>query len=360
IEKLRELGYSRDYMGNDLVDEDQVVELKVQDVILAESGGDYLRRVARFVDNLLTQFYNTDPFYGVEGRGDLVGHLVVGLAPHTSAGIIGRIIGFTKANVCFAHPYWHAAKRRNADGDEDAVILALEGLINFSRKYLPEKRGGKMDAPLVITTILDPKEVDDEAHKVEIVDHYPLEFYEKTWGRVNPSEVDIATVSSILEGDACSGLLFTHPVGDVTGPVLISRYIRLDKMGEKVEAQLRVAEKSRAIDVREVAELIINSHFLRDTYGNLRSFSRQKFRCVGCNASYRRVPLRGKCIRCGGKLLLTVSAGNVTKYLGISIRLSEKYGASDYLKQRLKLLEREISSLFTNDLSKQMGLSDFM
>ena len=67
-----------------------------------------------------------------------------------------------------------------------------------------------------------------------------------------------------------------------------------------------MAEKVRAINEKEVAELVINSHLLRDTYGNLRTFAKQKFRCVKCNKSYRRIPLVGKCTQCGGKLLLTV------------------------------------------------------
>ena len=51
---------------------------------------------------------------------DLVGHLVIGLAPHTSAGVLARIVGFTRANVGYAHPFFHAAKRRNCFfGDTD-------------------------------------------------------------------------------------------------------------------------------------------------------------------------------------------------------------------------------------------------
>ena len=217
-----------------------------------------------------------------------------------------------------------------------------------------------MDAPLVISTILDPKEVDDEAHKMEISDHYPLELYEGSWLQKNPSEIKVATVAALLDGNPFEGIRYSHETGNITGPVLQTRYTRLTTMEEKVNAQLKVAEKIRAVDVREVAELIINSHFLRDTYGNLRAFSSQKFRCVKCNETYRRVPLSGKCTKCGGKLLLTVSEGTITKYLDISIAISDKYGAADYLKQRLQMLKKDIDSLFTNDLSKQMGLSDFM
>lgn len=360
VEKIRQLGYTRDINGASIESEDQVIELRVQDIVIPQEAGLYLMRVASFVDQLLERFYGGKAFYNVSAREDLLGHLVAGLAPHTSAAIVGRIIGFTKARVCFAHPFWHAAKRRNCDGDEDAFMLLMDVLLNFSRKYLPEKRGGHMDAPLVVTTILNPHEIDDEAHKMEVVREFGTEFYEKTWAKASPHSCKIKTVANVLDSDPYTSLFFTHPTGNVNGPVHKSKYVKLASMAEKVDAQLEIAEKIRAIDERDVAEIVINSHFLRDTYGNLRAFSRQKFRCVKCNASYRRPPLAGKCVKCGGRLLLTVSEGSIKKYLGLTKGIVEKYGLSDYLKQRLVLLEENIDSLFTNDLAKQVTLSEFM
>ncbi|MFH1403179.1 MAG: DNA polymerase II large subunit [Candidatus Altiarchaeota archaeon] len=360
VERLRELGYIKDYRGVELASDDQIVELRTQDIIISESCGEYLMKACRFIDDTLVKLYQMERFYNVECVDDILGQLVVGLAPHTSAGVVGRIIGFTKARVCYAHPYWHAAKRRNCDGDEDAVMLLMDALLNFSRKYLPEKRGGKMDAPLVITTIMDPNEIDDEAHKMEVVGCFSREFYEATLRNVNPSEVKVKIVKNMLKTDPYRGLDFTHDTGDVNGPVHVSRYVSLGTMEEKMKAQLAVAEKIRAIDEKEVAEIVINSHFMRDTYGNLRAFSRQHFRCVKCNENYRRVPLVGKCVKCGGRLLLTVSEGNIVKYLDMSIKMAEKYGLSNYLKQRLYLIKKQTESLFTNELAKQASLAEFM
>ncbi len=70
-------------------------------------------QTARFVDDLLDQFYGLDRFYEIDDRDDLVGELVFGMAPHTSAATVGRVVGFTTAAVGYAHPYFHAAKRRN-------------------------------------------------------------------------------------------------------------------------------------------------------------------------------------------------------------------------------------------------------
>ena len=55
----------------------------------------------------------------------------MGLAPHTSVGIVGRIIGYTETHVCFGTPNWHSAKRRDADGDADSIMLLMDSLLEF-------------------------------------------------------------------------------------------------------------------------------------------------------------------------------------------------------------------------------------
>lgn len=362
VEKLRELGYKYDYLGNELKSDDQIVELKPQDVILSKEAGEYLVKVAKFIDDLLVKFYGLEPYYNVEKPEDLIGHLIIGLAPHTSAGVLGRIIGFCDALACYAHPYFHAAKRRNCDGDEDSVMLLLDGLLNFSRHYLPDKRGGQMDAPLVLTAIVDPREVDKEVHNMDIVESYPLEFYKATLRYANPKEVEelIEKVKDRLaDKSRFYGLKFTHDTEDISIGVKESAYKYLETMQDKVRAQMEIAEKVIAVDESDVAERVITSHFLPDIIGNLRAFSRQEFRCVNCNQKYRRIPLTGKCLRCGGKLTLTVHSSSVVKYLDISKYLCEKYKVSEYTKQRLKLIELEIKSLLENDVSRQIKIEDF-
>ncbi len=123
LEKLQELGYHFDKTGAPLQHPEQIFELKIQDIIVPYDCAKYLFRVSQFVDDLLTQVYDLDPFYKFNTPEDLIGHLVIGLAPHTSAGIIGRIVGFTPLRVCYAHPFWHAAKRRNClHADEEILI----------------------------------------------------------------------------------------------------------------------------------------------------------------------------------------------------------------------------------------------
>lgn len=364
VEKLQELGYEKDYKGEPLERDDQVVELKCQDIILSNNGAKYLRDTSKFTDELLEKFYGLDAFYNAETRDDLLGHLIIGLAPHTSAAVLGRIIGFTRACVGYCHPYFHAAKRRNCDGDEDAVILLLDALLNFSKAYLPATRGGKMDAPLVLTLKLDPREIDDEAHNIDIVEEYPREFYESTLAYAKPQSVQnlIERVSDrIGKPEQYFGLKFTHDTTDIAAGPNISSYKTLGTMLEKVQHQLALAGKIRAVDQRDVARRVIESHFLPDLAGNLRAFSKQKVRCVKCNAKYERVPLAGCCRKCGGgKLVLTVSKGSVEKYLGVTKNLIDQYALDDYLRQRIEILEMSISSVFENDGVKQVSLSDFL
>src|SRR6266516_4353576 len=53
LQEARRLGYARDTNGRPLETEDQVVELRPQDILVARSGGEYLVRVAAFIDDLL-------------------------------------------------------------------------------------------------------------------------------------------------------------------------------------------------------------------------------------------------------------------------------------------------------------------
>ena len=358
VEELKELGYTHDHTGMPLEQGDQVVELMVQDIIVSRNAIDYLIRVTRFIDDLLEKFYGLDRHYNVKTEKDLLGQLVIGLAPHTSAGVLGRIIGFVEARVSYAHPYFHAAKRRNCDGDEDAIILALDALLNFSQFYLPEKRGGKMDAPLVLTTKIDPREVDKEAHDLDILPVYPLELYTSTF--ISPSDVRVETVKDRLgTPEQYQGFKFTHSNTDIAKGPQESAYKTLPTMKEKIDAQFEIARRIRAVDINDTAERLIKSHFIPDLIGNLRSFSKQSFRCVNCNKKYRRVPLKGSCTRCGGKIVLTISRGSVVKYLEITKELEQKYTLSNYVRQRIHLVEREIESMF-HETQQQLHLTDFI
>jgi DNA polymerase II large subunit len=362
-EDLKNLGYQKDIFGKELTSDDQVVCLFVQDLVISLDCAEYLLKTTHFIDDLLTKYYGVDPYYKCEGIKDLLGVLVIGLAPHTSAGVLGRIVGFTKASVGFAHPYFHASKRRNCDGDEDCIMLLMDGMLNFSREYLPDKRGGQMDAPLVLTIRIDPNEIDKEAHNIDMCARYPHEFYLATEDYKNPGDISymMDLVSSRLKTpDQYENIMFTHDTADIAKGPDFSAYKTLETMTDKMEAQLELAQKIRAVDAADVAELVLKTHFLPDIIGNLRAFSKQYVRCIKCETKYRRPPLTGNCPKCGGNVILTVHEGAVRKYVDVSKQIAEKYNVSRYTKERIELLEQDIIKTFENHRIKKKLLTDFM
>lgn len=362
ISVAHDMGYLVDWVGAPLAATDQLVELQPQDLIVSHSCGSYLTHLAQFVDDELVRLYGLDPFYRASKPEDLRGHLVTALAPHTSGAVAGRLLGYTAAEGCFAHPLFHAAKRRNCDGDEDSVTLLLDALLNFSRAYLPSSRGGLMDKPLVLTTRLNASEVDSEAHNVDIALRYPVEFYRAAARGGSAKEVQslIETVSQRVGTDrACAGYGFTHDTTDIAGGPVRSAYREAPSMDRIVEQSLVVSAQIRAVDVGEAVSLVLNAHFLPDLMGNLKSFATQKFRCKVCGTSYRRPPLSGRCTLrarggrpCDGALQSTVFEASVRKYLGLSQRLAATSGVPPYVRQRIQLLETALTTLFPGSLAQ--------
>jgi DNA polymerase II large subunit len=364
VQKLRDLGYNYDVDERPLESETQSLNLKVHDIIIPEQCGEYFVRVAKFLDEMLQTFYGIPPFYKAKKRQDIVGHLVVGLSPHTSVGVIGRIVGFTRASVCFAHPFWHATKRRDCDGDEDSVSLALDILLNFSKSFLPSRIGGIMDAPILLTVSIKPTEIARQAYNLETAERLPLRFYQETQHRSDPKLLTaiIETVNARLGSTmVLDSLGCTLPVCNVNNGNLESTYKKLGSMLDKVTEQLKVAEVVKAVDAAEVARRVLSTHFMRDLTGNLKAFAAQRFRCTKCNSKFRRVPLKGSCPRCGGKLSLTVYKGGVEKYLTVAQDLVNRYNLGRYHTQRLILLRQEINSMFNEpEEKKQPSLGQFV
>ena len=362
VERARAFGYATDWSGAPLTDPEQLVELAPQDLVVSRSCGEYLLALAQFVDDELHHVYGVAPFYRAGRVDDLLGAIVVALAPHTSGGVAGRIIGFTTAEACFAHPVFHAAKRRNCDGDEDSVTLLLDALLNFSRAYLPQSRGALMDKPLVLTTRLNVTEVDKEAHNLDVADHYPLALFHAARDGRSPKEVakGIATLGSrVATAVPLAGLAFTHDTTSIAGGPVRSAYREAGSMSKSVELSVMLASQIRAVDIVDAVTLVLNHHFLPDLMGNLKSYATQKFRCKKCNASYRRPPLNGRCSArtaggepCDAELLPTVFEGAVRKYLGLSHRLATTPGVTPYLRQRIDLLETSLATMFPGSPSQ--------
>ena len=365
IKILKKLGYEKDIFGNEIEDVEQTIEIFPHDIILPScpySGDDRADetfvKVSQFVDDELEKVYGLERHFNANTKEEIIGELFACIAPHICTAVVGRLIGFSKTQTFFASPYIHAAMRRDCDGDEAAVMLLMDMLLNFSRKFLPAHRGGTQDAPLVLNSRINAGEVDDQILDFE-AGAYPLELYELAEQKKHSSEVKIENIKMRLKGgnNPFINLVFTHNTSDINGGALNSSYKSLPTMGDKVEKMMELCKKIRAVDTTDVARLVIERHFIRDIRGNFRKFSMQVFRCVGCNEKYRRPPLVGKCTKCGGKLIFTISEGSILKYMQGALNLANTFGVSSYLIECLDLVNRDIEGMFGRDAEKQEALS---
>ena len=242
------------------------------------------------------------------------------------------------------------------DGDEAAIMLLLDMLINFSREFLPAHRGGTQDAPLVLNARIKAGEVDDMIFDIDVERELPLELYERARLSEHPSKVKISQIRNRLGKNEFHDLWYSYEVGDINSGALCSNYKKLATMQEKVLKQMELAEKIRAVNTTDVARLVIDRHFIRDIRGNLRKFSQQEFRCSKCNEKYRRPPLIGRCYKCNGNVIFTISQGSIIKYLEPALQLATKYNIPAYLKQSLELTKSYIESIFGIEKEKQEAL----
>ncbi len=363
-ESLVRLGYERDAEGAPVERDDQILELKPQDIIVPIDIAEDLVRMAQFVDDELQNMYGLPPYYKVQGSSDLRGKIVIGLAPHTSVGVVGRVIGFSSTQVCFANPYWHSAKRRDCDGDGDSLLLLMDVLLNFSLEYIPHQIGGLMDTPLLVQPILIPSEVDEQAHNFDIASVYPREFYEKTQGAPTAASVEglVECIGSRLDSETqFYGYGFTHSTSALTVRRSRGSYSTLRTLNEKIAKQIEVASKVEAVSTKEVVESIIKTHLIRDIMGNAKKYATQSFKCKKCGTTMRRPPLSHSCPNCGGEIRGTLTRASVEKYLSIANRLATDYDVDPYLKSRLDMLGRELDQLLTGERkADQLELTDFL
>ncbi len=360
IEKLKELGYTQDIDGKPLTDNQQTIEIRMQDVIIPYESGKYLVSISKYLDILLEKFYGKSPFYNVKSPEELVGHLIIGLAPHTSVGVVGRIIGFTDTHVCFGTPNWHSAKRRDADGDADSIMLLMDSLLNFSRQFLSDRIGGLMDAPLLVQPLVLPHESQPQAHNLEVMKSLPLEFFKSTLEQTKASAVDsVEIIESRLETERqFYDYFFTHETSTLTTSKSRSAYSTLGSMLDKLDMQIRNADMIDAVNTSEIVSNVISTHLVPDIMGNLRAYARQGFRCTACGKSYRRLPLTKNCT-CGHKLIQTITRGSVEKYLKLAKRLVDNYDVSSYQKGRIHALSDEIDLVFGKNKGDQSLLTDY-
>lgn len=377
IDKARQLGYLVDSV-------DDTCEIFTQDVVIPQNCVEDLIRVCQFTDDLLVKLYGMEPYYNVVTPEDLQGQLIMGIAPHTSGAILARIIGFCDVKGHYGHPFFHAAKRRNCDGDIDAIIMLTEGLLNFSKKFLPRSRGGQMDAPLILTMGINGSEIDKEALNVDTSWKYTKEFYDLTWTDLPSPKEALKTGIEIAENrlgtpGESEGFGFTHDTTDCNvGPEwnpYNDKEMNLS-MRQKTMGQFALGETLFAVNNQKQSAKLIDTHLIRDMRGNLRAFGQQKVRCTKCGAKYRRVPISGKCmtitgktrdsftgeeveVPCPGNLIMTVSHGAVSKYDGLMGDIIDRYGCEPYISQLYDYVSYWVEQTFEDPSKGKQQTLDF-
>ena len=206
---------------------------------------------------------------------------------------MGRIIGYTETHVCFGTPNWHSAKRRDADGDADSIMLLMDTLLNFSRHFLSDRIGGLMDAPLLVQPIVLPHESQPQAHNLEVTKQLPLDFFESSLRQEKASNISsVEIIKSRLDTERqFYDYYYTHQTSSLTTSKSRSAYSTLGSMLDKFDMQVRNADIINVVNTSEIVSNVISTHLVPDIMGNLRAYAKQNFRCTGCGKSYRRPPL---------------------------------------------------------------------
>ncbi|NIU01714.1 MAG: DNA polymerase II large subunit, partial [Nitrosopumilaceae archaeon] len=200
-----------------------------------------------------------------------------------------------------------------------------------------------MDAPLLVQPLVLPHESQPQAHNLEVVPNFSLEFFEETLQNKKASDIQtVEIIKNRLETkEQFYNYYFTHSTTTLTTSKSRSAYSTLGSMLDKFDMQIKNAELIDAVDTTEIVSNVITTHLVPDIMGNLRAYARQSFRCTACGRTYRRVPLIGHCV-CGNKLIQTITRASVEKYLKLAKRLVEKYKVSSYQKGRIMALSDEL------------------
>lgn len=356
VEEAKKLGYNKDIKGEEIKDENQLIELFPQDIILPSSDNvsqiqadDFLLRAGDFIDDILINLYNLKKFYKYKNKQSTIGALVVVMAPHISCGTIARVIGYSRNQVILAHPLLHAAIRRDCDGDEASISLLLDVLINYSQEYLPNTRGaGTMDVPLLLSKNINPAEVDDQVHGYDKVKRYALELYEASEKNKKPWEIKIHQLKDVINTEKqFQEYYYTHDISNINSEVNVSAYKTIQSMEEKVKKQLKLNEKLVSVDENKVANMVLTKHFLKDIRRNFEKFFKQNFRCSNCGSIFSLPPLAGICTKCNiGKLTFTIHPTSVSKYVKISDYICQNYNILEYDKEYFEILKRNLDCVF--------------
>lgn len=324
IKILKSLGYNYDVEGNPLKSDDQIVNLLPYDIILPKHVGEIFLRITKFVDAELQKLYNLPPFYYILSLHELIGHLIIGFAPNSRIGIVGRIIGFTNSDVLYANPSWHLAKGRKCNGHEDYIALALDLALNYSSSYL-----GLNNRPFIINTSIK---------EVKIINE-PITIYDSAWTEEHVSAIPQSKELTKYNKFMIHSSFLNNPV-----------YTSEDQnMLSIIEKYLNIIPKLEYINV-EKNLLMLSAQLLPILKKNLLLYLTSGFICVKCGLLYKRPPLSGVCDRCNSDLKPIFNVQELAQHITILDKISS------LIKKQPNILQNIVSLI--HDVVKEVGVEE--
>lgn len=347
IEKVKELGYVRNYKGEQISSIYDLITLHPQDLIVSEDCLEYLFNITKYLDDLLVNYYEKPSYYNLKDKSELIGHLVLGIAPHICTATVGRIIGSVKVRGLYAHPFYTSAKRRNCDGDEDSIFLLLDSFLNYSLKYIPKRRGRLMNIPHLINKVINPTEMDKEVYNMDnsSFSDYPYEKMNCSSLSVKETSESIQTYSKFKKQVVSE--VFSHKCKDLSMGTLQNYYLDINTTEEKLEEVLKLTEQINCVPSITLIERLLSCHLLPDLIGNTRTYLNQKKKCKNCKRKYLRVTFSGNCVDCNKPLTTTVYFNMVIKYLEKIKEFKNKYQNQLplYLLEKIELAIQDVEMI---------------
>jgi len=340
IEELVHFGYTHDIMGEDLTNDEQLIEIFPYDVIINKKGLQFLFAQSKFLDDELVYLYDSAPYYRLRTSENVAGLLIVGISPTSQIGVIGRVIGHTKNNVLFAHPLWHHLKSRQCNGVSDSITLFLDVLINFSREFIPAFHGGLLDTPTVLNLVDNWNDLLVYSKSNTIVQNRV--FYKNLGPILQKSEL-LSYDFSLLNLPP-----ITHHITENLSEIVVENKLREQKIVNRINIALDSLRTIRAVEEGRFVDNILVNDFLNKITTSIARFFQQPFRCKACRKTFRRVPLGKNCPHCYKNTLeLTLSKGWVLRYMQIISQLAEQYSElSESTKSWIRYIELNKHLLF--------------
>jgi len=326
IKILKSLGYNHDVDGNPLENDEQAVNLLPYDVILPKYVGEIFLRITKFVDAELQKLYKLPQFYYISDLHELIGHLIIGFAPNSRIGIVGRIIGFTNSDVLYANPSWHLSKGRRCNGHEDYIALALDLVLNYSSSYL-----GLSNRPFIISTNIKEVKILDE----------PITIYDSAW-----TEEHVSTISLSNKELTKYNKFMIHP------PFLNNPVIHTPEdqnILSIIEKYLNIVPKLEYINA-EKNLLILSAQLLPILKKNLLLYLTSGFICTKCGSLYKRVPLSGVCTKCSSDLKPIFNIKELAQYVIILDKISS------IIRKQPNILQSIVTLI--HDVVKEIGVEE--